>query len=83
MQRDEVIKELRQLPKMRARVARMEEALEQLTEDEVVLLDSMFLHPVSRVIDKMCEKFEIEESAVYKRRNKALKKLGDFLGELV
>ncbi len=83
MRRDEIVKQLRQLESRRAAVARMDAALALLTEDEVVLLDSMVLHPVPRAADKMCEMFDIEESAVYKRRNKALKKLADFLEELV
>lgn len=83
MERSEIVKALRQLESKRSQVERLDAALEQLTADEMLLLDSMFLHPVPRAADKMCEMFDIEVSAVYKRRNKALKKLADFLGELV
>ena len=83
MERSEVVRQLRQLESKRFQVAKLDAALEQLTPDEVLLLDSMFLHPIPRAADKMCEMFDIEVSAVYKRRNKALRKLADFLGELV
>ena len=83
MDRSEVIRLLRQLEKTRAWVERMESALDQLTEEEGQVLDIMCIHPLPRASDKLCEMFDIEVSAVYKRRNKALKKLGDFLEELV
>jgi DNA-directed RNA polymerase specialized sigma subunit len=66
------------LAKLRAEVARMEAALDTLTEDEREIIEKMYIRPQRRVADKICEKFDIEVAAVYRRRNKALKKLEDF-----
>ncbi len=75
MERDEVVKALRKLEIMRAQVARMDAALAQLTQCEREIIDNMYIKPVPRVADKICEMFDIEVAAVYRRRNKALKKL--------
>ena len=80
MHRDEVIKALRQLPKLRRQVERIESALEDLSECEREIIDKMYIHPVARASDKICEMFGIEVAAVYRRRNKALKKMDDALG---
>lgn len=82
MRRDEVVRLLRALPKLRWELARMEAALERLTEDEREIIDKMLVNPVPYASDKLCEMFDIEVAAVYRRRNKALQKLGNFLQEL-
>ena len=82
MHRDEVVSRLRQLSRLRLQVERMEEALETLNDCEGEIIDKMYIHPVERVADKICEKFDIEVAAVYRRRNKALKKLETALQEL-
>ena len=83
MRRDEIIARLRQLEKMRLQVEAMDRALDQLTREELAVMDKMFLHPVENASDKLCQMFDIEVSAVYKRRNKILKKLADFLDKVV
>lgn len=80
MHRDELVKALRQLAKTRAQVERIEQALEILTECEREIIENMYIRPVAGAAYKMCEMFDIEVASVYRRRNKALKKLGDFLG---
>ena len=80
MERDEVVKLLRQLPRMRLLVRACEEALEQLTECEREILEKMFIKPVPKASDKICEIYDIEVASVYRRRNKGLKKLADILG---
>ena len=79
MGRDEVVSQLRQLGKMRLQVERIEDALDTLTECEREIIDKMYIHPTARASDKICEMFDIEVATVYRRRNKALKKLGDVL----
>lgn len=81
MGRDEVVKQLRQLKQMRLQVARLEEAMAELTEEECNILATLYLHPKRNNVDKLCEMLEVERTTVYRRRDKALKKLGDFLGQ--
>ena len=79
MQRDEVVKVLRQLPKLRLQVEKIENALEALDEEECNILATIYLHPQKNNIDLLCEKLEVERTTVYRRRDKALKKLGILL----
>ena len=80
MQRDELVRQLRQLNQMRLQVERLEDALDTLTDCERQILEKMYIHPVAKASDKICEMFDIEVASVYRRRNKALKKLEIFLG---
>ena len=82
MERDEIVKALRQLNKMRALLERMEDALEGLNECEREIIEKMYIRPVAKASDKICEMFDIEVASVYRRRNKALKKLEERLGEM-
>ena len=80
MDRDEIIRQLRQLRKMQQLVERMEDALEELNECEREIIERMYIRPVAKASDKICEMFDIEVASVYRRRNKALQKLGNTLG---
>lgn len=79
MQRDEMVKLLRQLSRLRLQLEMIEDALAQLTECEREIIDKMYIHPAAGASDKICEKFDIEVAAVYRRRNKALEKLRSFM----
>ena len=81
MRRDEIIARLRQLEKMRLQVEAMDRALAQLTREECNIIATLFLHPQRNNIDYLCEKLEVERTTVYRRRDKALKKLGHILEE--
>ena len=82
MRRDEIVRQLRMLPKLRAEVEKMESALAILTEQERDIIGTMLINPVPLASEKMCEKLMIERSAVYRRRDKAMIKLEKFLTEL-
>ena len=79
MQRDEVVKVLRQLPLLQWQVEKIENALAALTEEEYNILATLYLHPKRNNVDVLCEKLEVERTTVYRRRDKALKKLGNLL----
>ena len=82
MRRDEVIKKLRQLRGMKAAVEMMEEALDMLEEDEREIIDKMYVNPVKYASEKLCEMLTVEVPTVYRMRNKALKKLEEFMEEV-
>ena len=81
MRRDEIVARLRQLEKMRLQLDAMDSALKQLSEEERNIIATLFLHPRRNNIDYLCEKLEVERTTVYRRRDKALKKLGDILAK--
>ena len=80
MRRDELIRRLRELRATRAALERLEAALDALEEEEREIIDSFYICPGKRIAEKLCEKLLVEVPTVYRRRNKALKKLEDFLG---
>ena len=82
MDRSEIVKALRQLNPMRAQVAALEDALECLSDCEREIIGKMYIRPVAKASDKICEMFDIEVSSVYRRRDKALKKLATALGQM-
>ena len=82
MRFDEVVRLLRQQEKLRAQVAMVDAALELLDEEQRELITRTLVRPERLAADKMCEKFGIEETTVYRRRRKALEKLGELLGQL-
>ena len=82
MRRDEVVALLRKFAGMKATVERLEVALETLDPCEGEIIDKMLVEPVPYASEIICEKYGIEVAAVYRRRNKALKKLGVSLGEM-
>lgn len=69
--RDELEQRLKEAKKT---VAAIEKALSAMNEEEYELLDTLFIHPRKNGVDMLCEKFGIERTAVYERRNKALEK---------
>ena len=75
MQRDEVVKVLRQLSRLRLQLEMIEDALAQLTECEREIIDKMYVNPVKHANDKLCEMFSFEVPTIYRRRNKAVEKL--------
>ena len=82
MRRDEVIKRLRQLQAMRTALEQMEAAMDTLEEDEREIIDKIYVNPVRYANDKLCEMLMIEVPTVYRRRNKALKKLENYLAQM-
>lgn len=96
MRRDEVVRQLRgmrrlrmqemlleaELDRLRQQLCVLEEALEQLTEDERDIIGTMLIDPRPLACEELCEKLLIERSAVYRRRDKALKKLEKSLPEM-
>ena len=49
--------------------------LSALTEEERLILDKMYIHPVKGMTNLLCNALEVELATVYRRRNKALVKL--------
>lgn len=69
--RDELEQRLKEAKKT---VAAIDKALSSMTEEEYMLLDTLFIHPRKNGVDMLCEKLCVERTAVYERRNKALEK---------
>ena len=65
---------LRNLDRVKLWIEFMEKGLSILDEDERLVLDRFFIHPAKGNVDRLCGELFIEQSQVYKRRDKALRR---------
>ena len=86
MRRDEVVAALRQAQKdrkeisrLQARLAAFEKAWRSLTREEQEILHRTVVDNRKGQVEWLCGELGIEKSAVYRRRDKALMKLGERL----
>lgn len=86
MRRDEVVAALRQaqrdrqeIARRQARLAAIEKAWRTLTREEQEILHRLVVDNRKGQVEWLCGEFDIEPSTVYRRRDKALKKLGERL----
>lgn len=64
----------RNLDRAKLWVAFVEKGLAVLDQDERLVLDRFFIHPAKGNVDRLCGELFIEQSQVYMRRDKALRK---------
>ena len=55
-------------------VSQVDKALSILSDEERLVLDRFYLHPIKGIIDDLCERLNVERSAIYDRRDKALRR---------
>ena len=86
MRRDEVVATLRQVQKdrkeisrLQARLAAFEKAWRTLSREEQEIIHRLVVDNCQGQVDWLCEEFDIEPSTVYRRRDKALMRLGERL----
>lgn len=86
MQRDEVVAALRQAKKdrqeisrLQTRLAALEKAWRGLTREEQAILHHTVVDHRKGNVEWLCGELGVEPATVYRRRNKALKKLGERL----
>lgn len=86
MRVDEVVAALRRAEANRREAERLlrqnaplEQALARLSREEREILRRTVAQPRLGAVDRLCQELDIEPATVYRRRNKALKKLGQML----
>ena len=84
MRIDEVVAILRkyqadrkQLARLRERVQAVEAALEGLSWEDQELISRLVLDNRMGQVDWLCQELDVEPATVYRRRNRALKRLGE------
>ena len=63
----------RRLKEARLWVAQVDKALAVLGEEETLVLDRFYIHRAKGAVEALCESLSLEKSAVYDRRDKALR----------
>lgn len=84
MRVDEVVAALRQAEKdrreirrLQARLAPLDTALESLSREEREILRRTVVDRRRGQVERLCQEYDIEPATVYRRRNRALRKLGE------
>lgn len=54
-------------------VARVERGLSALSEEERLILDRFYINPAKGNVDRLCEDLHLEKTAVYSRKDAALR----------
>lgn len=55
-------------------LAMMDRAFAMLTEEDKLILDRFYIRPLKGNVDRLCEELSVEKAAVYKRKDKALRR---------
>ena len=86
MRRDEVVAALRQvhrdrceIARLQARVAAFEKAWRGLTREEQEILRALVVENRRGNVERLCGELDCEPATVYRRRNRALQRLGERL----
>ena len=73
--KQEVERRLRELDVMRQAVQNMEEAMGVLTPEERLVVQMMLICPEKHAGQKLCQILGLEIAAIYRRRERAVRKL--------
>ena len=79
-QKKEIVRRLQNLDGLRQAVQSMEGALQVLTPEERLVVQMMCICPEKNAAQKLCGLLCVEQSSVYRRRDRALEKLAVALG---
>lgn len=64
----------RTLERTQLTVDAVDGVLDMMSHEDRLILDRFFVHPVRGNLDRLCEELFLEKSAVYKRRDTALRR---------
>lgn len=64
----------RRLQDARLWVAQVDKALTILTDEERLVLEKLFIHPMKGTITSLSEQLDVDKTTVYKRRDSALRR---------
>lgn len=64
----------RRLSDARRWVKIVDDGLAVLSEEDRLVLDRFYIHPMRGNVDRLCDELAVEKAAVYKRKEKALRR---------
>ena len=80
MDRKRALDWLGRLQVLRVQVEEMESVLQNLTPGERLVLEYLVLQQRPDAVQQLCQMLEVERSTVYRRKDRALGRLGRMLG---
>ena len=81
MDKKDVIRRLKDFLEQRRQVQALEEALQELTPAERIILDRMVMRRRKGAGQELCQLLEMEIASVYRYRDRALEKVREALAE--
>ena len=79
MEKQEVIRRLERMESLQLELQMLQQAMQVLTPEERLVVQMLVIAPERNAADKLCQLLEVERSSVYRRRERAIKKLGEVL----
>ena len=79
MEKQDVIGRLRRMERLQLELQQLQQAMQLLTPEERLVVQMLVVAPEKNAADKLCEILGVERSSVYRRRERALRKLGEVL----
>ena len=79
MEKQDVIGRLRRMERLQLELSQLQQAMQILTPEERLVVQMLVVSPEKNAADKLCEILGVERSSVYRRRERALRKLGEVL----
>ena len=79
MEKQDVIGRLRRMERLQLELQQLQQAMQILTPEERLVVQMLVVSPEKNAADKLCEILGVERSSVYRRRERALRKLGEVL----
>ena len=76
---EQTLRHLQNLSALRQQLTAAEKALQELTPEERLLAQMLFLAPQPGNVDRLCALLQIEKSSIYRRRTQVLAKLTNML----
>ena len=70
----------RQVQQAQLELRQLQEAMQVLTPEERLVVQMLIISPEPLATEKLCQILEVERSSVYRRRERAIRKLGRGLG---
>ena len=71
----QTLSRLQNLESQRRQLQATEEALQELTPEERLVAQLLFLAPQRGNVERLCELLQVEQSSIYRRRQSVLNKL--------
>ena len=79
MEKQDVIGRLKRMERLQLELSQLQQAMQILTPEERLVVQMLVVSPEKNAADKLCEILGVERSSVYRRRERALRKLGEVL----
>ena len=77
MGKEDVAERLKNLEQTRQELEALEKALGELNPEERLVAEFLLVHPERKNVQRLCEILGVEQSSVYRRKQRVLQKIAE------